>query len=50
MRLPVAKVFLAFLFALIVGGSVVGGSRVMAQTAAPAASTAAPAAFFLIAE
>ncbi|MBB5338927.1 ammonium transporter [Tunturiibacter gelidoferens] len=40
MRLPVAKVFLAFLFALIVGGSVVGGSRVMAQTAAPAASTA----------
>jgi len=44
MRLPVAKVFLAFLFMLIVGGSVVGGSRVMAQTsiqtAAPAASTA----------
>jgi ammonium transporter, Amt family len=39
MRLPVAKVFLAFLFALIVGGSVVGGARVMAQTAAPAALT-----------
>ncbi|XWK66739.1 ammonium transporter [Tunturiibacter gelidiferens] len=40
MRLPVAKVFLAFLFALIVGGSVVGGSRVMAQSSASAASTA----------
>jgi len=39
MRLPVAKVFLAFLFALIVGGSMVGGVRVMAQTAAPATST-----------
>src|SRR5271156_5256735 len=44
MRLPVAKVFSAFLFALIVlmiGGSVVGGARVMAQTAV---QTAAPAA------
>jgi Amt family ammonium transporter len=40
MRLPVAKVFLSLLFVLIVGGSVVGGSRVMAQTAAPAASAA----------
>jgi Amt family ammonium transporter len=39
MRLPVAKVFLAFLFALIVGGTVVGGSRVMAQTSSPAASS-----------
>ena len=34
MRLPVAKVFLAFLFALIVGGMAVGGSRVLAQTTA----------------
>src|SRR5580698_3594283 len=33
MRLPVARVFLSFLFALIVGGSVLGGVRVMAQTA-----------------
>jgi Amt family ammonium transporter len=32
MRRPVVKVFLAFLFALIVGGSAVGGSRMMAQT------------------
>jgi ammonium transporter, Amt family len=40
MRLPVAKVFLAFLFALIVGGSVLGGVRAMAQTAPAAASTA----------
>ena len=32
MRRPVVKVFLAFLFTLIVGGSVVGGARVMAQT------------------
>ena len=40
MRLPVAKVFLSLLFVLILGGSVVGGSRVMAQTGAPAASTA----------
>src|SRR5258708_28273650 len=40
MRLPVAKVFLSLLFVLILSGSVVGGSRVMAQTAAPAASTA----------
>jgi ammonium transporter, Amt family len=42
MRLPAAKVFLAFLFALIVltiGGSVVGGVRVMAQTAPAAVST-----------
>src|ERR1700678_2303675 len=37
MRLPVARVFLSFLFALIVGGSVLGGVRVMAQTA-PAAT------------
>jgi Amt family ammonium transporter len=44
MRLPVAKVFLAFLFALTVGETVVGGSRVMAQTSSPAATTAAPAA------
>jgi ammonium transporter, Amt family len=40
MRLPAAKVFLAFLFSLIIGGSVVGGVRVMAQTAPAAASTA----------
>jgi ammonium transporter, Amt family len=40
MRLSVAKVFLSLLFVLIVGGSVVGGSRMMAQTAAPASSTA----------
>jgi len=40
MRLPVAKVFLSLLFVLILGGSVVGGSRVMAQTGVPAASTA----------
>jgi Amt family ammonium transporter len=40
MRLSVAKVFLSLLFVLIVGGSVVGGSRVMAQTGAPAASPA----------
>src|SRR6202022_3773774 len=40
MRLPVAKVFLSLLFVLILSGSVVGGSRVMAQTATPAASTA----------
>jgi ammonium transporter, Amt family len=40
MRLSVAKVFLSLLFVLIVGGSVVGGSRVMAQTGASAASTA----------
>src|SRR6266852_5253728 len=39
MRLPVVKVFLAFLFALILGGSVMGGSVVMAQTAAPVAGT-----------
>ncbi len=38
MRLPVVKVFLSLLFVLIVGGSVVGGSRVMAQTAAPAST------------
>ncbi|NYF90113.1 ammonium transporter [Tunturiibacter empetritectus] len=37
MRLPVAKVFLAFLFALIVGGMAAGGSRVWAQTTASAA-------------
>jgi len=40
MRLPVAKVFLSLLFVLILSVSVVGGSRVMAQTAVPAASTA----------
>src|ERR1700760_1938983 len=40
MRLPVVKVFLSLLFVLIVGVSAVGGSRVMAQTTAPAASTA----------
>ena len=40
MRLPVARVFLSFLFVLIVGGSVLGGVRVMAQTAPAAASTA----------
>src|SRR5271170_327005 len=39
MRLSAAKVFLSLLFVLILGGSVVGGSRVMAQTVAPAAST-----------
>src|SRR5215469_4072496 len=39
MRFPVAKVFLSLLFVLIVAGSVFGGSRVMAQTAAPAASS-----------
>src|SRR5260370_4883785 len=39
MRLPVVKVFLACLFALILGGSVMGGSVVMAQTAAPVAGT-----------
>jgi Amt family ammonium transporter len=39
MRLPVAKVFLSLLFVLIVAGSVIGGSRVMAQTAAPDASS-----------
>src|SRR3984957_6126687 len=44
MRLPVAKVFSAFLFALIVlmiGGPFVGGARMMAQTAAPAATSQA---------
>jgi Amt family ammonium transporter len=41
MRLPVAKVFLTFLFALIVGGSAVGGSRVMAQAVGSTASVAA---------
>src|SRR5271168_335333 len=43
MRLPAAKVFSAFLFALIllvIGGSVLGGVRVMAQTAPAATSTA----------
>src|SRR5216684_4876862 len=40
MRLPVAKVFLSLLFVLIVGGSVVCGTRVLGQTAAPAASSA----------
>jgi ammonium transporter, Amt family len=40
MRLPVAKVFLAFLFALIVGGSVLGGVRLMAQTTPVSGSTA----------
>jgi len=44
MRLPAAKVFSAFLIALIVlmiGGSFVGGAQVMAQTAAPAATSQA---------
>src|SRR5271154_1690768 len=43
MRLPAAKVFSAFLFALIllvIGGSVLGGVRGMAQTAPAATSTA----------
>src|SRR5689334_14021571 len=40
MRLSVARVYLSLLFVLIVAGSVFGGSRVMAQTAAPAASSA----------
>jgi ammonium transporter, Amt family len=40
MRLPVAKVFLAFLFALIVGGSVLGGVVAMAQTAPATGSSA----------
>ena len=44
MRLSVARVYLSLLFVLIVAGSVFGGSRVMAQTAAPAASSSAPAA------
>ncbi|HEY1995128.1 MAG TPA: ammonium transporter [Edaphobacter sp.] len=39
MRLPVAKVFLSLLFVLILGGSVMGGSRMLAQTGAPAASS-----------
>jgi len=39
MRLPVAKVFLSLLFVLIVGGSVMGGSLMLAQTAAPGASS-----------
>src|SRR5580692_13009164 len=38
MRRSVVMVFLTFLFTLIVGGSVVGGSRVMAQTSAVATS------------
>jgi ammonium transporter, Amt family len=44
MRLSVARVYLSLLFVLIVAGSVVGGVQVMAQTAAPAASSSAPAA------
>src|SRR5271170_4717599 len=42
MRRSVVMVFRTFLFALVVligGGSVVGGSRAMAQTAAPVASS-----------
>lgn len=39
MRLSVAKVFLSLLFVLILGGSVVGGTRMMAQTTGPAASS-----------
>lgn len=39
LRRPVVKVFLGLLFALIVGGSVAGGSFAMAQTAAPAVSS-----------
>ena len=41
MRLSVARVFLSLLFVLILGGAApVGGSRMLAQAAAPAASTA----------
>src|SRR5260370_10220585 len=43
MRLPVAKVFLSLLFVLILSGSVVGGSQMLAQASAsgaPAASSA----------
>jgi Amt family ammonium transporter len=47
MRLSAAKVYLSLLFVLILGASAVGGLRAMAQTTAPAASTAAPAAFSL---
>jgi Amt family ammonium transporter len=36
MRLPVVKVFLALLFVLTLGGSVMGGSALMAQTPATA--------------
>ena len=39
MRLPVAKVFLSLLFVLILTGSVVGGSRMLAQTGTSAASS-----------
>jgi Amt family ammonium transporter len=41
MRRRVVKVFLAFVFALIAGGSAVGGSRLMAQTATPVVSSQA---------
>jgi len=41
MRPPVVKVLLTFLFALIVGGSVICGSQATAQTAAPTASSQA---------
>jgi Amt family ammonium transporter len=44
MRLPAVKVFLALLFTLILGGSVLCGSAVMAQTAAPATASASDAA------
>jgi len=40
MRLRVAKVYLSLLFVLIVGASAVDGSRMMAQSASPASSTA----------
>jgi len=39
MRLSVARVYLSLLFVLIVAGSVFGGSRMMAQTAASAGSS-----------
>jgi len=40
MRLSVARVYLSLLFLLILGWAAAGGSRMLAQTAAPAASTA----------
>ena len=39
MRRSVARVYLSLLFVLIVAGSVVGGSRLMAQTSSPAATS-----------
>src|ERR1700723_3371220 len=40
MSLSVARVYLFLLFVLIVAGAAIGGSRMMAQTAAPVSSTA----------